>query len=100
MIGSRGAGSASLPTCVGAPNSALKQEELLPVTKLIAALGVAAMTVAVAGQAFAHTHMRHRRHGSEVISVSHSIESPRDAHSGLATGRRQHQPVTLSHQGY
>jgi type VI secretion system secreted protein Hcp len=32
---------------------------------------------------------------SEVHSVSHSILSPRDAASGLASGKRQHSPILL-----
>jgi type VI secretion system secreted protein Hcp len=32
----------------------------------------------------------------EVIAVSHEIVSPRDAASGMATGRRQHKPIVLT----
>ena len=28
----------------------------------------------------------------EIVRLDHSVKSPRDAASGLATGRRQHQP--------
>ncbi len=36
------------------------------------------------------------REGSiEVLSVSHEIVSPRDAASGLPTGKRQHKPFTI-----
>jgi type VI secretion system secreted protein Hcp len=31
----------------------------------------------------------------QVDSISHEIVSPRDASSGMATGRRQHKPLTL-----
>src|SRR3569833_3154418 len=33
--------------------------------------------------------------GVAIIAVSHEIVSPRDAASGLATGTRQHKPITL-----
>ena len=29
----------------------------------------------------------------EIVHVQHSVKSPRDAASGLATGRRQHKPL-------
>jgi len=32
----------------------------------------------------------------EVLSVSHSIVSPRDAASGLATGKRMHKPLVIT----
>lgn len=32
----------------------------------------------------------------EIISFSHEIVSPRDAASGLPTGRRQHKPITIT----
>jgi type VI secretion system secreted protein Hcp len=32
---------------------------------------------------------------SEIMQVSHSVESPRDRASGQATGRRFHQPIRL-----
>ena len=32
----------------------------------------------------------------EVIQFDHQVKSPRDASSGLATGRRQHLPLTLT----
>lgn len=35
---------------------------------------------------------------SSSTALSHSIKSPRDAASGLATGRRMHKPMTLSKQ--
>ncbi len=31
-----------------------------------------------------------------VIAVEHEIESPRDAASGLPTGKRQHKPISIS----
>ena len=31
-----------------------------------------------------------------VIAYSHEVESPRDASSGLATGKRQHKPLTIT----
>ena len=31
----------------------------------------------------------------EILGVEHSVKSPRDAASGLATGRRQHKPFTF-----
>jgi type VI protein secretion system component Hcp len=34
--------------------------------------------------------------GSEVISISHGTLTPRDPNSGLASGKRQHQPVTIT----
>jgi|SRR6185295_6792902 len=37
------------------------------------------------------------REGSiEIIAVSHEIVSPRDAQSGLATGRRMHKPFVIT----
>lgn len=35
---------------------------------------------------------------SSSTALSHSIKSPRDAASGLATGRRMHKPMTLAKQ--
>lgn len=32
----------------------------------------------------------------EIVSFSHEIVSPRDAASGLPTGRRQHKPITIA----
>jgi len=32
----------------------------------------------------------------EIIALDHDVNSPRDASSGLATGRRQHKPLTLT----
>ncbi|HEY6306729.1 MAG TPA: type VI secretion system tube protein TssD [Candidatus Angelobacter sp.] len=31
-----------------------------------------------------------------VVAVSHAIESPRDANTGLATGKRMHKPITIT----
>ncbi|MDR7088715.1 MULTISPECIES: type VI secretion system tube protein Hcp [Cellvibrio] len=41
------------------------------------------------------------KNGAAVISstaLSHSIKSPRDAASGLATGKRQHKPMIITQQ--
>lgn len=35
---------------------------------------------------------------SSSAALSHSIKSPRDAASGLATGKRQHKPMTITQQ--
>lgn len=35
---------------------------------------------------------------SSSTALSHSIKSPRDAASGLATGKRQHKPMTITKQ--
>ncbi len=34
--------------------------------------------------------------GSGPINLSYDVKSPRDAASGLATGRRQHKPITIT----
>ena len=37
-----------------------------------------------------------REHSIRIIAASHAIISPRDATSGLPTGRRQHQPFMIT----
>jgi type VI secretion system secreted protein Hcp len=54
--------------------------------------GAVAATIAVTGQrtgAFSAAPL-------EVLAVSHGISSPRDAQSGLPTGRRQHKALVVS----
>jgi type VI secretion system secreted protein Hcp len=40
--------------------------------------------------------IRGKENLNPVIAVSHEIVSPRDASSGLPTGRRQHRPITIT----
>lgn len=40
--------------------------------------------------------LRGREDGIVVIAATHELNSPRDAASGLATGRRQHKPLTIT----
>jgi type VI secretion system secreted protein Hcp len=42
------------------------------------------------------TAQKGRRSGSEVISFTWGTLAPRDAQSGQASGKRQHQPVTIT----
>jgi type VI secretion system secreted protein Hcp len=39
-----------------------------------------------------------RENTIEVIAFSHEVVSPRDAASGLPTGKRQHKPITITKQ--
>jgi type VI secretion system secreted protein Hcp len=46
--------------------------------------------------AFKHQNQIKSRAGTSVVtSVRYEIEAPRDAHTGLATGKREHKPVVF-----
>src|SRR5579863_566512 len=45
--------------------------------------------------AFRGSSKRSGRDGSRVIEVNSSIEAPRDPHTGLASGKRQHKPIVI-----
>jgi len=46
--------------------------------------------------AFKHQSQIKSRTGTSVVTrVSYEVEAPRDAHSGLAMGKREHKPVVL-----
>jgi type VI secretion system secreted protein Hcp len=46
--------------------------------------------------AFKHQSPMKNRQGTSVVTrVSHEIIAPRDIHNGLATGKREHQPVVV-----
>ena len=48
------------------------------------------------GQIKGSVTQRGREHTIAVTAVSHEIVSPRDAASGLPTGKRQHKPLTIT----
>lgn len=45
--------------------------------------------------AFKGSLKRNGREASRVIEVNSSIEAPRDPHTGLASGKRQHKPIVI-----
>lgn len=45
--------------------------------------------------AFKGSLKRNGREASRVIEVKSSIEAPRDPHTGLASGKRQHKPIII-----
>jgi hypothetical protein len=81
-------------------------------SKLVAAVGLAVMAASVAGQALAlnpqplpprqipvtsrHQLETHNRHGAIVHGFNYQVVSPRDAASGLPTGKRMHKPYTVT----
>lgn len=78
-------------------------------TRLIAALGLAVMAAALAGQALANNSqpqplqkqpnhhppppVQPQKSGGVVVGFRYQVISPRDASSGLASGKRNHSPT-------
>jgi type VI secretion system secreted protein Hcp len=48
------------------------------------------------GEVRGSSTLRGRENLNPVIAVSHEIVSPRDAATGLPTGKRQHRPITIT----
>jgi type VI secretion system secreted protein Hcp len=72
-------------------------------TNVGAAAGIVHMTMKVTGHkqgAFKGDDVTSAKDKSliTVIGYSYEIVSPRDASSGLPTGKRQHKPVTITHE--